>query len=101
MRISRREALLVASTSLSGLWAGGLSCDGRQREPWASGPRLRSGHPILRMPFPAGTAALCQQGNLSVAGRTHAKDNCLHALDLSNSAMPSVDVVAAVRGRGA
>jgi hypothetical protein len=99
MRLSRRDALLITSASLVGLWAGGLSCQGRKREPWASGPRLRNGHPILRMPFPAGMAVLCQQGNLAPAGRTHSKDNCLHALDLSNASVPSVDVVAAARGR--
>lgn len=51
------------------------------------------------MPFPAGTVVLCQQGNLSPPTRTHFKENSRYALDLSNTSLPSLDVVAAAPGR--
>jgi hypothetical protein len=42
---------------------------------------------------------MCQQGNFSPPGRTHFKENNRHALDLSNTSMPFVPVVAAAPGR--
>jgi hypothetical protein len=78
----------------------GLSCRrGRERAPWEAGLRLPNGHPIVRMPFPAGTVVLCQQGNLSPPGRTHFKENNRYALDLSNASIPSLPVIAAAPGR--
>lgn len=97
MRFARRTALLLAATSIAGA---GVSCRRRrERAAWESGPRLPNGHPILRMPVPAGTVVLCQQANLSPPGRTHFKENNRYALDLSNTSMPSVTVVAAAPGR--
>lgn len=72
----------------------------RSRTPaWARGPKLRDGHPILRLPVRAGMVVLCQQGNSSMPGHTHSGGNCLYALDLSNCAENVVDVVAAAPGR--
>jgi murein DD-endopeptidase MepM/ murein hydrolase activator NlpD len=51
------------------------------------------------MPVPAGTVVLCQQGNFSPPGRTHFKENNRHALDLSNTAAPSLTAVSAAPGR--
>jgi len=51
------------------------------------------------MPFPAGTVVLCQQGNLSPSWRTHFKENSRHAVDLSNTSLPSLAVVPAAPGR--
>jgi hypothetical protein len=96
--VSRRTALLLTATSLAGLTSAACRA-ARQREPWATGPRLRNGHPVLRLPFPAGTAVLCQQGNLSPSWRTHFKENCRHAIDFSNTSVASLDVVAAAPGR--
>jgi murein DD-endopeptidase MepM/ murein hydrolase activator NlpD len=44
--------------------------------------KLLAGEPILRMPFPAGVAVLCIQGNCSREGYSHHWPDCLHALDL-------------------
>lgn len=91
--VPRRVFLLGAALAAT-------SCRrGPRREAWESGPRLPSGHPVLRMPFPRGTVVLCQQGNSSPPGRTHFKENNRHALDLSNIAVPSLTVVAAAPGR--
>jgi len=97
-RFHRRDALLLAATTLAGLAA--ASCrTRRQRAPWESGPRLPNGHPILRVPFPAGAVVLCQQGNLSPPGRTHFKENNRYALDLSNTTSSPLIVVSAAPGR--
>jgi hypothetical protein len=53
---------------------------------------------VLRLPVPAGTIVLCQQGNRSPLPQSHAYPNCLHALDLSTPGSAAVDVVAAARG---
>jgi len=96
--LSRRNFLMPLAATVLG--AVGLGMVWRGRSPaWARGPKLRDGHPILRMPFPAGMAVLCQQGNASPPGRTHSGGNCLYALDLSNIAEDIVDVVAAASGR--
>ena len=42
---------------------------------------------------------LCQQGNLSLEGRTHYKENCRYALDFSNTSVAALDVLAAAPGR--
>jgi hypothetical protein len=94
MPFSRRN-LFIASGALA---LGGVLWY-RSRDAWSRGPKLRDGHPILRMPIAAGMAVLCQQGNLAPAGRTHATTNCLHALDLSNWAETVVEIVAAAPGR--
>lgn len=61
-------------------------------------PRLPNGEPILRMPTPAGSVVLCQQGNKSPKGYSHSAPNCLHALDLSNPARAKLPIVAAAAG---
>lgn len=62
-------------------------------------PTMIDGRPVLRMPFPAGTVVMCQQGNLQREGHTHAADNCLHAIDFANLALDELPVVAAAPGR--
>lgn len=99
MLLSRRALLAITSTTLLGAAGGVAFMRAARREPWATGPRLESGHPVLRMPFPVGTVVLCQQGNLAPEGRTHSTANCMHALDLSSLSVPAVDVVAAAAGR--
>lgn len=59
---------------------------------------LPGGEPLLRMPFPAGTAAICQQGNRSPRPRSHSWPNTLYALDLAASGLDVVPVVAAAAG---
>jgi murein DD-endopeptidase MepM/ murein hydrolase activator NlpD len=97
--LSRRAVLALASTSLVGAAGAGLFWARRGRDPFARGERLADGQPVLRLPFPAGTVVLCQQGNLAPEGRTHAATNCLHALDLSNPAEGALGIVAVAPGR--
>jgi hypothetical protein len=54
--------------------------------------------PRMRMPFEAGVAVLCSQGNASDPGRTHALPQNRHALDFSNRVLPEVTIVAAASG---
>lgn len=64
-------------------------------------PRLPNGEPILRMPFPAGTVVLCQQGNCSPKGHSHSSKNtnCTHALDLNSVVVKEQVIVSAAPGR--
>lgn len=95
---SRRNFFVAAGTiAASGLVAGLVL---RSETPeWARGPKLRDGHPILRMPITRGHVVLCQQGNSSRPGFTHSGGNCLYALDLSNCAEKTMDIAAAGMGR--
>lgn len=88
---------MVSSLALVG--AAGRALWLRQTPEWARGPKLRDGHPVLRMPVRAGMVVLCQQGNSSPRGFTHSGGNCLYALDLSNCAEEVMDIVAAAPGR--
>ena len=88
---------MISSTALLG--AAGTAAWQRLTPEWTRGPKLRDGHPVLRMPFRAGLVVLCQQGNSSPRGYTHSGGNCLYALDLSNCAEDVVDIVAAASGR--
>lgn len=88
---------MISSTAL--IDAAGTAGWRRMTPEWARGPKLRDGHPVLRMPVRAGLVVLCQQGNSSPRGYTHSGGNCLYALDLSNCAEDVVDIVAAAPGR--
>jgi hypothetical protein len=92
-RASRRSLLLGAGALVLG---GAAVTFGFRRRGW---PRAADGQPLLRMPFPAGTVVLCEQGNASPAG-THTRDKIQNtfALDLSNLTMDVVEVVAAAPG---
>jgi murein DD-endopeptidase MepM/ murein hydrolase activator NlpD len=92
-RVSRRSLVLGAGALVLG---GAAVTFGLRRRGW---PRAADGQPLLRMPFPAGTVVLCEQGNASPAG-THTRDKIQNtfALDLSNLTMDAVDVVAAAPG---
>lgn len=88
---------MASSTALVGVVGAAVW---RGRTPvWARGPKLRDGHPVLRMPVRAGLVVLCQQGNASPRGYTHSGGNCLYALDLSNCSEDVVEIVAAAPGR--
>ena len=65
--------------------------------PWNYNAKPAADQPLLRIPFPAGTVVMCNQGNKSPAGRTHSSGNCLHALDFSLVPYDS-DIVAAATG---
>lgn len=65
--------------------------------PWNYNAKPAADQPLLRIPFPAGTVVMCNQGNKSPAGRTHSSGNCLHALDFSLVPYDS-DIVAAADG---
>jgi len=95
---SRRNFFAAAGAiAASGLVAGIAL---RSETPkWARGPKLRDGHPILRMPISRGQVVLCQQGNSSLPGFTHSGGNCLYALDLSNCAENTMNIVASSMGR--
>lgn len=95
---TRRKFLIQSTTVVFGAAVAGTAWYTRAPE-WARGPKLRDGHPILRMPIPAGMVVLCQQGNASPPGHTHSGGNCLFALDLSNCAEDVVPIVAAASGR--
>ncbi len=60
---------------------------------------LPGGEPVLRMPFPSGTVALCQQGNNTGSGHSHSYSNTLHALDLSTPGRDDTPIVAAADGK--
>ena len=92
----RRDLLRVGLSAAVSIAGGAWSSGSVLR---TNGPVLSSGEPVLRMPFLAGTAVLCQQGNAQRPPRTHARPNCLHALDLSNNAVDTLVVVAAAAGR--
>lgn len=95
---SRRNFLVAAGTILVGGAAAKAVWNSEMPE-WARGPKLRDGHPILRLPVPRGQVVLCQQGNSSMPGFTHSGGNCLYALDLSNCAENTMNIVAAASGR--
>ncbi|HRI63781.1 MAG TPA: hypothetical protein PK156_06070 [Polyangium sp.] len=98
MTLARRRFLMFCTATATSATIGGMVW--RARTPsWSRGPKLRDGQPILRMPISAGQVALCQQGNSSPQGFTHSGGNCLYALDLSNCAEETVEVVAAASGR--
>ncbi len=98
MTLARRRFLMFCTATAASATIGGMVW--RARTPaWSRGPKLRGGQPILRMPISAGQVALCQQGNSSPPGFTHSGGNCLYALDLSNCAEETVEVVAAASGR--
>lgn len=59
---------------------------------------LPNGEPVLRLPVPAGSAVLCQQGNRSPPPQSHSYPNCLHALDLAEPTSQPIDVLAAAPG---
>ena len=67
--------------------------------PWNYFSSPAADQPVLRMPFPAGTVVMCNQGNKSPFGRTHSCGNCLHALDFSMKPFEKqIDVVASADG---
>jgi murein DD-endopeptidase MepM/ murein hydrolase activator NlpD len=58
----------------------------------------RSQIPRMRLPFEAGVAVLCSQGNSSEPGRTHSLPQNRHALDFSNRILTEIMAVAASEG---
>lgn len=94
-KLSRRR-VLVGTGALAALGAAGVVLRAWSAHGW---PRFADGQPRLRMPFPAGTVVLCEQGNASLSG-THTRDRIQNtfALDFSNSVLDTVVVVAAAPG---
>ncbi len=62
-------------------------------------PRLPGGEPVLRMPFPKGVVALCQQGNRTGAPLSHSYPNTLHAMDWSTPGRAETPILAAADGK--
>ena len=61
-------------------------------------PRFDDGQPRLRMPFPAGTVVLCEQGNDTQGTHSNKYPQNTFALDFSNGAAEEVRVTAVAPG---
>jgi len=90
--LSRRHLLAgVAAAALGGVGA----FVGLRRRGW---PRFDDGQPRLRMPFPAGTVVLCEQGNDTEGTHSSRFPQNTFALDFSNAAVDEAPVTAVAPG---